>query len=129
MSRKAILITLISTTCLVFLVGLLSYWMWQNQPTADVLTPPVPAEPTNAASTKPPVPPIPRIAGDAIDDGVVDSLDINGLIIHWQETNQDYNVADSGTVNGLIDSTDVLKTFSYWKCYEGRQDKNCPYAN
>jgi len=128
MSKKAILITLVSTTCLVFLVGLLSFWMWQNQPTADVITPPVPAEPSGAAPQKPPVPPIPRIAGDAIDDGIVDALDINGLIVHWQEANQDYNVADTqGTSTGIIDSADVMQAFSYWKCFEGRTGKECPY--
>lgn len=128
MSRKAIFITFLSTAVVVFLVGLLSWWMWINQPTADIPSPPVPSEPQRASSAKPPIPDEPRIMGDIIDDGVVDALDVNGVIVQWKQINGDYNLVDDtqGTEN-LVDSLDMIQVFKYWKCEEGRADKNCPY--
>jgi len=128
MSRKAIVVTFVSTMLVVFLVGLLSWWMWVNQPTADVPTPPVPAEPQIAAAVKPPVPPEPRVMGDVIDDGIVDALDVNGVITHWKQANADYNlVEDSQNPTIVVDSLDMVQVFKYWKCQETRTDKDCPY--
>jgi hypothetical protein len=130
MSKKAILITIVSVSVVVFLVGLLSFWMWQNQPMADVAMPPVPTLPTGAPTDKPPVPTEPRLAGDSTDDGYVDVLDVNGLIIHWGETNSDYNLADGqGQAANTIDSYDIAPVFANWHCYEGRADKSCPYKS
>ena len=131
MSKKAIFITSASTILLVFLVGALSYFVFTNQPSADSTTPPTPGtpiRPVNAAKENPPVPAAPRIAGDAIDDGIVDGLDINAELVHWKETNADYNLVDetAGTVN-LLNSLDLSQTIKYWKCLETRTDKNCPY--
>jgi len=128
MSRKAIFITFLSTTIVVFLIGILSWWMWVNQPTADIPSPPVPSEPERAASAQPPIPDEPRIMGDVIDDGIVDALDVNGAIVQWKEVNSDYNLVDDtqGTEN-LMDSLDMVQIFKYWKCQEGRTDKSCPY--
>ena len=128
MSRKSIFVTFISTAVVVLLVGLLSWWMWVNQPTADIPSPPVPSLPTEAKAGTPPLPAEPRIMGDVIDDGVVDVLDINGVVVQWQQPSSDYNlVDDSSGSNNIIDSLDLVQVFKYWKCQEGRVDKTCPY--
>jgi hypothetical protein len=131
MSRKGIIVTFISTAVVIMLVGILSWWMWVNQPTADVATPPVPAEPSNAPSQKPPVPPEPRIMGDVIDDGIVDALDVNGVITQWQQKNSDYNIVNDQNSDdtNVINSLDMIQVFKYWKCYESRSDKSCPYKS
>lgn len=129
MSKKAIFVTFISTALVVVLVGLLSWWMWVNQPTADVGSPPVPAEPQRGASiAKPPVPPEPRIMGDVIDDGIVNVLDVNGVITQWKQKNSDYNLVDeAGADQNVIDSLEMVQIFKYWKCQEALSGKNCPY--
>ncbi|MCX6810038.1 MAG: hypothetical protein NTZ65_04855 [Candidatus Berkelbacteria bacterium] len=131
MSKKAIFVTFASTILLVLLVGVLSYFVYTNQPSADSTTPPTPAKPIrpiNAAQVNPPVPVVPRIAGDSIDDGIVDGLDINAEIVHWKEVNADYNLVDetAGTAN-LLNALDLSQTIKYWKCLETRTDKSCPY--
>jgi len=128
MNRKTIFITFASTAVVVLLIVLLSWWMWVNQPTADIASPPVPAIPTQASSNTPPLPPEPRIMGDIIDDGIVDALDVNGVVVQWKQANVDYNLVDDtqGT-ESVIDSLDLVQVFKYWKCEEQKTDKNCPY--
>lgn len=128
MSRKAIFVTFASTAVVVFLIVLLSWWMWVNQPTADIPSPPVPEVPNQATASTPPLPSEPRLMGDIIDDGIVDSLDVNGVVVQWKQTNIDYNLVDDtqGTTN-LIDSLDLIQVFKNWQCTEQRADKNCPY--
>lgn len=114
---------------LMLVMGGFGFYVWTNQPMADIASPPVPPEPTNAPKERPPVPKEPRLAGDTIDDGFVDALDINGLINKWKTTNQDYNLVnqDSGA-SGYLDSLDLAQVIKYWKCMELRTDKECPYT-
>ena len=129
MSKKAIFITFLSTALVVFLVGLLSWWMWVNQPTADIASPPVPSLPQRASADKPPVPPEPRILGDILDDGIVNLLDVNGVITHWKQVDSDYNIVnDTQGEKNLVDALDLGQVFKYWQCVEGKVGKNCPYA-
>ena len=74
MSKKAIFLTFLSAVAVVCLAAVLSYLVWANQPQADS-NPPMPLIPTGAPTEKPPVPAIPRLAGDILDDGIVDALD------------------------------------------------------
>jgi len=139
MSKKAIFITFVSAIVVVFLVGILSFWIARNQPSADVATPPTPPVPADApkepvtpldpqgATLYPPVPPAPLLSGDTVDDGIVDVLDINALIVHWGETNVDYNLADETNDKGVINVLDLGQAIKYWKCFEGREGKDCPY--
>jgi hypothetical protein len=130
MSKKAILITFVSTIIVVALVGFLSFWMWSNQPSAEVITPPVPPEPSNAPTDRPPVPQSPQLAGDVLDDGIVNGLDINAIATHWKEQNADYNLVDNpDEAKYTINILDLSQTIKYWKCLETRKDKECPYLS
>jgi len=128
MSPKTIIITFASFLAVVILAGFISYWMANNQPTADV-TPPVPPAPQRTALAtegKPPVPKEPRFAGDAQDDGYVNGLDISVLITKWREVNKDYNLVDdaSGTTY-ISNALDLSNVISHWRCLE--QKEGCPY--
>jgi len=139
MSKKSIFLTFISVLTIVIVVGALSFWAARNQPTADVATPIMPTPPNGAPTNPitpgepaqylyPPVPEAPLIAGDSIDDGIVDVLDINVLIAHWHEASSDYNLADeTGGQSSYLDTLDLAQAIKYWKCYEGRTNKDCPY--
>jgi hypothetical protein len=130
MSKKTVFITFVSTIILVVLVGLLSFWIWSNQPSADVVTPPVPPNPSNAPTDRPPVPTSAQLAGDTLDDGIVNALDVNALVAHWKEQNADYNLVDnSNETKYTIDALDLSQTIKYWKCLETRKDKDCPYLS
>lgn len=130
MSKKTVFITLVSTIIIVALVGFLSFWMWSNQPSADVVTPPVPPDPSNAPKDRPPVPSSPQLAGDALDDGIVNALDVNAIVVHWKEQNADYNLVDNpNETKYTINALDLSQTIKYWKCLETRTDKDCPYLS
>jgi len=128
MSKKAILVTFVSTLVVVVGVGLLSYFMFSNQPTADVVPPVPPTPPSNAPVAKPPVPPVPRLKGDILDDGIVNALDINSVIVHWKQIAKEYNLVDDSSEKvGLISSLDLGMTIKYWGCSEAKGEKDCPY--
>lgn len=137
MSKRAVLITFLSVVSLVIVVGALSFYVAKNQPSADTLTPPTPPLPGDAPTTPPtpsdpgdpiypPTPDLPLISGDATDDGIVDVLDVNVLLIHWNEENLDYSLVDEGETM-IIDTLDLSQVIKYWRCLETRTDKNCPY--
>jgi len=129
MSKKAILTTFISATVLVLVVGAFSLFVANDQPRADVASSLIPPPPSYAPKEKPPLPSIPRLAGDAADDGIVDSLDANALIARFGQTDVDFNlVDDSNGGGGIISTVDLQQVFKYWKCFEGRTDKDCPYS-
>ena len=127
MTKKAILLTFISALGVVVLAGVLSYVVWTSQPSADSL-PPTPPDPSGIPTDKPPVPPIPRLSGDVLDDGIVSALDINSLVVHWKQVADEYNLVDaSGEQIGLITSLDLSQTIKYWKCVEQKGTDSCPY--
>ena len=148
MTKRAIFITFVSAISLVVIVGFLSFYISKNQPTADVATPATPPPPSGAPTNPavpsvdtgasdpstpstpdylyPPVPKAPLLSGDAIDDGLVDVLDINVLLVHWNEVNEDYSMVDEGSTK-IIDTLDLSQTIKYWRCLETRTDKDCPY--
>lgn len=150
MTKRAVLFTFLSAITLVIVVGFLSFFVAKNQPSADVASPPTPPPPSGAPKNPPtptvgsdvdnpptpsdpdyvypPVPKAPLISGDAVDDGIVDVLDINVLLIHWNETNEDYSMVDEGTAK-IIDTLDLSQTIKYWRCLETRTDKDCPYRS
>jgi hypothetical protein len=129
MSRKAILLTFISAVAVICLAGVLSYLVWANQPQADT-EPPVPPLPEGAPTEKPPVPAIPRLSGDVLDDGIVSALDINSIIVHWKQVTDEYNLIDSSSeAVGLISSLDLNQTIKYWQCVEQKGVAVCPYLS
>lgn len=147
MTKRAVLITFLSAIVLVTVIGALSFYVYKNQPSADVDSPAMPPMPSVAPTSPvtpslggvadpvtpadpdyiyPPLPDAPLISGDATDDGIVDVLDINVLLIHWKETNADYSMVDESDTQ-IIDSLDLSQTIKYWRCLETRTDKSCPY--
>lgn len=147
MTKRAIFITFLSTIVLIVAVGALSFYVYKNQPSADVDSPAMPPMPDSAPTSPvtptlddvatpvtpadpdyiyPPVPTAPLLAGDSTDDGIVDVLDINVLLIHWNETNVDYSTVDESDTP-VIDTLDLSQTIKYWRCLETRTDKDCPY--
>lgn len=150
MTKRTVFITFLSAITLVVVVGLLSFYVSKNQPTADVATPPTPPPPSTAPKNPPtpslradlktqnpptpghpdylypPVPKAPLISGDATDDGIVDVLDINVLLVHWNEVNEDYSMVDEGSTK-VIDTLDLSQAIKYWRCLETRTGKDCPY--
>jgi len=129
MSKKAIFLTFLSAVAVVCLAAVLSYLVWANQPQADS-NPPMPLIPTGAPTEKPPVPAIPRLAGDILDDGIVDALDINSIIVHWKQVAEEYNLTDAtGDQSGLISLLDLNQTIKYWKCLEQKGETACPYLS
>lgn len=130
MSKKAILVTFLSTIVLVVGVGMLSYFIWMNQPSADIVPPTPPEPPSNAPATQPPVPPVPRLKGDILDDGIVNALDINSVIVHWKQVAKAYNlVDDSSETTGTISGLDLSMVIKYWKCDESQDRTACPYLS
>lgn len=128
MSKKAILVTFVSTFVVVVGVGLLSYFMFANQPSADIVPPTPPTPPSNLPAVKPPVPPVPRLKGDILDDGIVNALDINSVIVHWKQIAKEYNLVDDASEKvGTISSLDLGMTIKYWGCSEAKGEKDCPY--
>lgn len=129
MSKKAILLTFISAVAVICLAGVLSYLVWANQPQADT-EPPVPPLPEGAPTEKPPVPAIPRLSGDVLDDGIVSALDINSIVVHWKQVTDEYNLVDSSSeTSGLISSLDLNQTIKYWQCVEQKGVTACPYLS
>jgi len=139
MTKRAILITFISVISLFVVVGALGFYVAKNQPSADIPTPPTPPLPSDAPTTPPtpsdpgttiypPVPDAPLISGDSTDDGIVDVLDINVLLVHWNEENIDYSLVDEAE-KMVIDTLDLSQVIKYWRCLETRTDKNCPYRS
>lgn len=128
MSIKTILITFVSVVLIIVIVGSISFFMWKNQPSADVASPPVPPAPEIAQGKEPPVPPTVRLRGDTIDDGWVDILDINALIVHWKEKYPDYDLAQATKEEGgILNTLDLAQVIKYWKCVELKP--NCEYNN
>lgn len=128
MSKKSILVTFVSTIVVVVGVGLLSYFMFTNQPSADIVPPTPPTPPSNAPAVKPPVPPVPRLKGDILDDGIVNALDINSVIVHWKQIAKEYNLVDDTSEKvGTISALDLGMTIKYWGCSEAKGVKDCPY--
>jgi len=126
MNIKVFFITLASTFVVVALMAALSFLVWSNQPTADIPSPPVPSAPTDASADFPPVPAEPRIKGDTIDDGIVNGLDLNGLIAHWREDNKDYDlVREEGTNTNILNALDLAQVIKYWRCLETKE--GCEY--
>lgn len=115
--------------CAVLIVGFgVLIWLYLNKPSADIPTPPIPPAPTSTAQLKPPVPKEPRISGDSNDDGLVDALDINALIVFWKRISGDYNLIDSPTDTPyLISALDLNMVITYWKCVEQKGTVKCPY--
>jgi hypothetical protein len=128
MTKKGILITFVTTTIIIGALIALGYAMIVNQPSADTFYATIPGKPSWAPSATPSTPVEPRLAGDVSDDGIINALDINAIIIHWREKNLDYNLADSGDA-GVIDRADIAQVFSYFGCYELKTNKNCPYLS
>lgn len=127
MTKKAILLTFISAIGIVVLAGVLSYVVWIGQPSADTL-PPTPPDPRGVPTEKPPVPAIPRLSGDILDDGIVSALDINSIVVKWKQVALDYNLVDaSSDIAGTISSLDLSQTIKYWKCVEQKGEAKCPY--
>lgn len=127
MSKKAILLTFVSAVAVVCLAGILSYLVWSGQPSADT-NPPQPPIPAGAPADRPPVPFVPRLAGDILDDGIVDALDINSIIVHWKTIALAYNLVDTTSEKtGTISSLDLNQTIKYWRCTEGKGEAACPY--
>lgn len=127
MSKKAILLTFVSAVAVICLAGVLSYLVWTNQPSADS-NPPIPPIPGGAPTEKPPVPASPRLAGDVLDDGIVSSLDINSIVVHWKQIAPEYNLVDADSDQaGIISLLDLNQTIKYWKCTEQQGEAACPY--
>lgn len=127
MSKKAILLTFVSAVTVICLAGVLSYLVWSSQPSADS-NPPIPPVPSGAPTGRPPVPASPRLAGDILDDGIVSSLDINSVVVHWKQVASEYNLVDASSEQaGLISSLDLSQTIKYWKCTEQQGETACPY--
>jgi len=127
MSKKTILLTFLSAVAVICLAGVLSYLVWTNQPAADS-TPPIPPIPGGAPTDKPFVPVVPRLAGDILDDGIVDSLDINKIVVAWKTVLPAYNLVDaSSEKTGIISALDLTQTIKYWKCVEQKGEAKCPY--
>lgn len=138
MTKRAVFITFLSAIMLFVVVGVLSFYVAKNQPSADSSTPPTPPPPSGAPANPvtpddpeteylyPPVPNAPLLSGDSIDDGIVDVLDINVLLVHWNEVNEDYSLTDEGDTK-LIDTLDLSQAIKYWRCFEGKTSKDCPY--
>lgn len=126
MNKKTILISFAAVLVLILAAGVLSYYMAANQPSADVGYPPVPPVPSNAPIEKPFVPSVPRLSGDVLDDGRVDSLDINSLIVNWKTDKPEYNLVDDPSgQTGILNALDLSQTIKYWKCLENKT--GCPY--
>lgn len=128
MTKKAILITFITSTVIVVVALFLGYFLITNQPSADTFYANVPAKPSWAPKEVPATPNAPRLAGDISDDGIINAMDINAAIIHWQEKNIDYNLVDIDD-SGKIDRADIAQAIKYFWCYELRSDKDCPYLS
>jgi hypothetical protein len=128
MNAKTVLITFLSFTALILFVFAISFFVWKNQPSADIASPPVPPAPEVAQGKEPPVPPAVRLRGDTIDDGWVDILDINALIVHWKEKYPDYDLAQATKEeDGILNTLDLAQVIKYWKCLEGKS--GCEYQD
>ena len=127
MTKKAILLTFVSALSIIVLAGILSYVVWTSQPSADSF-PPTPPDPAGIPAEKPPVPASPRLSGDILDDGIVSSLDINSIVVHWKQITDEYNLVDTiDESKGLISSLDLSQTIKYWQCVEQKGVQACPY--
>lgn len=126
MNKKTFIVSFVAVLVLVAAVGFLSFYAATNQPSADVESPPIPPLPSNAPSEKPFVPSVPRLSGDVLDDGRVDSLDINALVVNWKTSKPEYNLVNDPTgQTGILNALDLAQTVKYWKCLEGKS--GCPY--
>lgn len=124
--NKATIYFLIGAVFVAGIAGLM--WLLLNKPSADIPTPPIPPEPTSAQVSRPPVPNEPRLAGDSNDDGLVDALDINAVVIFWKQITRDYNLVDAKSDTPyMITALDLNMIITYWKCLEQKGIIKCPY--
>lgn len=131
--NKSIILTVVGFFATVVVIGAISFFVWHNQPSADIPTPPVPPAPEDSVipnNEKPPVPPEPRLLGDSNDSGLVDILDFNAEIVYWKKYMPDFNIVDelgNASNKGIVDALDLNTTIEYWKCFEGNEKKPCLY--
>jgi len=130
MMKKNIYVIVALVGVVFLLAGGLVFWVIKNSPQADI-SPPVPPVPQRIelpTSDRPPVPPEPRLAGDAQDDGIVNALDINVLLTNWKKTRPEFNLVNAANEEViLLNSLDLSQVIKYWKCIEDSKTKKCPY--
>ncbi len=117
MNRKIVQFTFVIAVAVFVGCGLLGFGIYKNQPTADSFSSTIPAGPSWAADNTPEVPDKPAIAGDATDDGITNSMDINALLYRWGESDADYKTAAGKTTVG---SYDIVEVVNNWHCTEDR---------
>jgi len=128
MSKRAVLFTFLSTLAVVVFSGALAYLMWKNQPSADASISIVPPKPAYAPKETPTVPDPAQLAGDALDDGAVDSRDVKILLVNWGQTGALYNLTDQSSENTkVINALDLGQVLKYFSCTEQSPRENCPY--
>jgi len=126
MSKRAVFVTFVVSMVLVGAVGLLSWWMASNQPSADVAAPPIPTLPQTAPAERPYVPPRPMVCGDSNRDGIVNALDINVIIGNWKQVTPRFNLVDSAKdQKGMLNALDLSSVISHWRCLEGKAGCDC----
>lgn len=117
MNRKIVQFTFVIAVAVFVGCGLLAFGIYKNQPTADSFSSTIPAGPSWAADDTPEVPDKPAIAGDATDDGITNSMDINALLYRWSETDSDYKL---GSTKSVIAAEDLVEVVDNWHCTEDR---------
>jgi len=122
MRKKSILATFIISLAVFAGSGLFAISLLYSQPSADSFSATVPAPPSWTNNETPPTPNEPIVSGDATDDGIIDSMDINALLFRYGKTDADYKVANGSNAIGAQDLTQTIK---YWHCQEAKTD--CPY--
>lgn len=130
--NKSIFLTFVGFLGAVVVIGAISFFVWRNQPSADIPTPPVPPAPEDITpnNERPPVPLEPRLMGDSNDSGYVDLLDLNSEVVYWKKFMPDFNIVDelgNPANKSIVDALDLNTTVEYWKCFEGNSKKSCIY--
>jgi hypothetical protein len=121
MTRKTLQTTFVAAIAIFFVCGLFGFGIYKNQPTADNFSPIIPAGASWAADTPPSIPDKPVVFGDATDDGITNSMDINALLFRWGEADLDYKLTSDKNVIGAEDIFVVLKFFG---CKENQKGCN-----
>jgi len=127
MSKRTILFTFIFTLTVVVFSGTLAYLMWKNQPSADAVASIVSPKPAYAPKETPAVPNPAQLAGDALDDGIVDSRDARALFVSWGRSDTSYNLTDQSADTGVINALDLGQVLKYWHCSDQSPRESCPY--
>lgn len=118
MTRKTIQTTFIAAIAVFAICGLFGFGIYKNQPTADSFSSVIPAGPGWAANKSPDVPDKPAVAGDATDDGITNTMDINALLYRWDKVDSDYKLTSDNTTIGASDILAVIKSF---QCIENKK--------